>query len=55
MEHIDYFLANYGYFAIALLVVATYYLVFILGWIRILGTWGIPVPYRAALQPPEAG
>jgi glycosyltransferase 2 family protein len=42
--------ANYGYFALALAVVATYYLVFILGWIRILETWGVRVPYRAALQ-----
>src|SRR5438034_912395 len=39
-----------GYFALALAVVATYYLVFILGWIRILATWDVHVPYRAALQ-----
>jgi uncharacterized membrane protein YbhN (UPF0104 family) len=42
--------ANYGYFALALAIVAAYYLVFILGWIRILATWGVVVPYRAALQ-----
>src|SRR5262249_21447462 len=42
--------ANYGYFALALAIVAAYYLVFILGWMRILETWGVRVPYRAALQ-----
>jgi uncharacterized membrane protein YbhN (UPF0104 family) len=42
--------ANLGYFALALVVVATYYLVFIMGWIRILATWDVRVPYRAALQ-----
>ena len=35
---------------LALAAVAAYYLVFILGWIRILAAWGIPVPYRVALQ-----
>ena len=30
--------------------VSVYYLVFILGWMRILDAWGIPVPYRVALQ-----
>jgi uncharacterized membrane protein YbhN (UPF0104 family) len=39
-----------GYFALALAVVSTYYLVFILGWIRILASWDVEVPYRAALQ-----
>ena len=34
----------------ALAAVAGYYLVFILGWVRILAAWGIHVPYRAALQ-----
>ena len=34
----------------ALGTVAVYYLVFILGWIRILAAWEIHVPYRAALQ-----
>ena len=34
----------------ALATVAVYYLVFILGWIRILAAWNIHVPYRAALQ-----
>jgi uncharacterized membrane protein YbhN (UPF0104 family) len=42
--------ANLGYFGLAMVVVATYYLVFILGWIRILATWDVQVPYRAALQ-----
>jgi len=36
--------------ALALGAVAVYYLVFILGWIRILAAWGIDVPYRVALQ-----
>jgi uncharacterized membrane protein YbhN (UPF0104 family) len=35
---------------IAFLLVAAYYLVFILGWIRMLGAWNIHVPYRVALQ-----
>jgi uncharacterized membrane protein YbhN (UPF0104 family) len=34
----------------ALATVAIYYLVFILGWIRILAAWDIQVSYRAALQ-----
>jgi uncharacterized membrane protein YbhN (UPF0104 family) len=42
--------ADLGYFGLAMVVVATYYLVFILGWIRILATWDVHVPYRAALQ-----
>jgi glycosyltransferase 2 family protein len=42
--------ADYWYFGLALAVVAAYYLVFILGWIRILATWDVNVPYRAALQ-----
>ena len=29
---------------------SAYYLVFILGWIRILAAWGIRIPYRVALQ-----
>jgi glycosyltransferase 2 family protein len=36
--------------ALALATVALYYLVFILGWIRILAGWGIRVSYRAALE-----
>lgn len=35
---------------LALATVAVYYLVFILGWIRILQAWRIRVSYRAALQ-----
>jgi glycosyltransferase 2 family protein len=42
--------ARLGYVAIAFGVVAVYYLVFILGWIRMLGAWGIDAPYRPALQ-----
>jgi uncharacterized membrane protein YbhN (UPF0104 family) len=42
--------ASAGYFGLALATIAGYYLVFILGWIRILATWDIHVPYRAALQ-----
>jgi uncharacterized membrane protein YbhN (UPF0104 family) len=36
--------------ALALAAVAAYYLVFILGWIRMLAAWAIRVPYRVALQ-----
>ena len=42
--------ARPGYLGLALGIVAVYYLVFILGWIRILAAWDIHVPYRAALQ-----
>jgi uncharacterized membrane protein YbhN (UPF0104 family) len=35
---------------VAFATVAAYYLVFILGWIRILATWRIEVPYRVALN-----
>jgi glycosyltransferase 2 family protein len=35
---------------LALAAVAIYYLVFILGWMRILAAWNIHVSYRAALQ-----
>jgi uncharacterized membrane protein YbhN (UPF0104 family) len=41
--------ASPGYLALAFAAVAVYYLVFILGWIRILALWGIEVPYRVAL------
>jgi glycosyltransferase 2 family protein len=41
--------ASPAYLAIAFACVAIYYLVFILGWIRILSAWGIEVPYRVAL------
>ena len=37
-------------FAIALAIVAFYYLVFVLGWMRILAAYGIRVPYQVALQ-----
>ncbi len=36
--------------ALALVVLAAYYLVFILGWMRILVAYGIRIPYRVALQ-----
>ena len=42
--------ANVGELALALAAVAAYYLVFILGWIRMLAAWAIRVPYRVALQ-----
>jgi glycosyltransferase 2 family protein len=42
--------ANLGYVALAFVTIAVYYLVFILGWIRMLVAWDIVVPYRAALQ-----
>ena len=41
--------ANPEYLGLAFSAVAVYYLVFILGWIRILAVWGIDVPYRVAL------
>jgi glycosyltransferase 2 family protein len=42
--------ARPGYVALALLAISAYYLIFILGWIRMLAAWGIAVPYRVALQ-----
>lgn len=42
--------ANPGYLALAVASVAAYYLVFILGWIRMLAAWGIRIGYRVALQ-----
>src|SRR5262249_55761673 len=42
--------ARVGYVALAFATVAAYYLVFILGWIRILNAWGIRVSYSPALQ-----
>jgi uncharacterized membrane protein YbhN (UPF0104 family) len=42
--------ARPGYLALAFVMIAAYYLVFILGWIRILEAWEIRVPYGAALQ-----
>ena len=42
--------AQPGYLALAFATVAAYYLVFILGWMRILDAWDIRIPYRIALQ-----
>jgi uncharacterized membrane protein YbhN (UPF0104 family) len=42
--------ANAAWVALALVTVAAYYLVFILGWVRILADFGIRVPYVVALQ-----
>jgi uncharacterized membrane protein YbhN (UPF0104 family) len=42
--------ANPAYLALSFGVVAVYYLVFILGWVRMLDAWGIQVSYRVALQ-----
>jgi len=42
--------ASVAYLALSFAVVAAYYLVFILGWIRMLEGWGIRVPYHVALQ-----
>src|SRR5205823_6107084 len=42
--------AKPGYVAAAFVMIAVYYLVFILGWIRMLDAWRIRVPYQAALQ-----
>jgi uncharacterized membrane protein YbhN (UPF0104 family) len=42
--------ASPAYLALSLAVVGLYYLVFILGWIRLLSTWDIHISYRVALQ-----
>lgn len=42
--------AKPAYLALSFAVVAVYYLVFILGWVRMLDAWGIQVSYRVALQ-----
>ena len=42
--------ANPFYLGLSFAIVAVYYLVFILGWIRMLEAWDISVPYRVALQ-----
>ena len=42
--------ADPGQLALATAIVAAYYLVFVLGWLRILAAYGIRIPYRAALQ-----
>ena len=42
--------ARPGYLLLALATIGAYYLVFILGWIRLLEEWGIVVRYRVALQ-----
>jgi uncharacterized membrane protein YbhN (UPF0104 family) len=42
--------AKIGFLAAAFVMVAVYYLVFILGWIRMLQAWRIRVPYQSALQ-----
>jgi hypothetical protein len=42
--------ASPAYLALSLAVVGLYYLVFILGWIRMLDAWGIEISYRVGLQ-----
>ena len=42
--------AKPAFLVLGFAMVAVYYLVFILGWIRMLEAWEIRVPYRAALQ-----
>ncbi|MGH3071755.1 MAG: lysylphosphatidylglycerol synthase domain-containing protein, partial [Gaiellaceae bacterium] len=42
--------ADVSDFAVALAIVAVYYVVFVLGWMRILRAYGIRVPYQVALQ-----
>jgi uncharacterized membrane protein YbhN (UPF0104 family) len=42
--------ASPAYLGLALASVAAYYLVFILGWIRMLAAWGIRIGYGVALQ-----
>ena len=36
--------------ALAVAIVAAYYLMFVIGWLRILAAYGIHIPYRVALQ-----
>ncbi len=38
------------YFGLACVAVAAYYLLFVLGWMRILSDWGIELSYPAALR-----
>ena len=42
--------ADFSDLALAVAIVALYYLVFVLGWVRILAAYGIRIPYRVALQ-----
>jgi glycosyltransferase 2 family protein len=42
--------AKPGFLVLGFVTIAVYYLVFIVGWIRILEAWRIRVPYQAALQ-----
>lgn len=42
--------ANPGLFALACAAVAAYYLVFVIGWIRILSDWGVHISYPTSLR-----
>jgi hypothetical protein len=42
--------ANLALFGLGCLAVGAYYLVFVLGWMRILAEWGIELSYPAALR-----
>ncbi|MGZ4290073.1 MAG: lysylphosphatidylglycerol synthase transmembrane domain-containing protein [Gaiellaceae bacterium] len=42
--------AKPGFLVLGFVMISVYYLVFILGWIRMLEAWRIRVPYQAALQ-----
>ncbi|HEU5245066.1 MAG TPA: lysylphosphatidylglycerol synthase domain-containing protein [Gaiellaceae bacterium] len=42
--------ANIVYFALGCAALAAYYLVFVVGWMRILSEWGVDLPYPAALR-----
>ncbi|MDE3024449.1 MAG: flippase-like domain-containing protein [Acidobacteriota bacterium] len=42
--------ANPGLFVLACAAVAAYYLVFVIGWIRILSDWGVRISYPTSLQ-----
>jgi len=42
--------ADPTYFVLACLAVAAYYLVFVLGWMRILSDWGVKISYSTALN-----
>ena len=42
--------ANLALFALGCAALGAYYLVFVLGWMRILLEWGVRLPYPAALR-----
>jgi len=42
--------ANIGWFVLACVAVAAYYLVFVIGWMRILADWGVHISYPTSLN-----